>query len=141
MKRWQKNWRSIRALDLAPEPWSLTMTDNNTGAIPAETIGPEPVYSLDELSNACGVEAAWVVELVEHGIIEPEGRSTAEWRFSTLSVVRIAKAKRFDRDLGINPAGIALVLDLLSEIDRLRARVNVLKSPRRAGSEHPRETG
>ncbi len=116
------------------------MTDETTGAIPAETIGTDPVYSLDELSTACGVETAWVVELVEHGIIEPHGRSVSEWRFSRLSVVRLAKAKRFDRDLGINPAGIALVLDLLNEIDRLKARLNV-KDPRAMSpghaSEHP----
>lgn len=106
------------------------MTDKTTNAIPAEPTGSEPIYSLDELSNACDVEATWVVDLVEHGIIEPRGSSVSEWRFSSLSIVRLAKAKRLDRDLGINPAGIALVLDLLGEIDRLKARLNVLKGPR-----------
>lgn len=106
------------------------MTDETTGAIPAEPIGTDPIYSLEELSNTCDVEVAWVVELVEHGIIEPRGSTASQWRFSSLSVVRIAKAKRFDRDLGLNPASIALVLDLLGEIDRLKARLNVLKGPR-----------
>jgi chaperone modulatory protein CbpM len=116
------------------------MTDKTTGPIPSETIGTDAVYSIEELSKACGVETAWVVELVEHGIIEPQGRVISEWRFSTLSIVRIAKAKRFDRDLGINPAGIALALDLLGEIDRLKARLNVLKWPRIPNAGHPDES-
>ncbi len=113
------------------------MTDEPTAAIPAEMIGGEPVYSLEELSRACGVDAAWVIELVEHGIVEPHGSSASEWRFSSLSIVRLAKAKRFDRDLGINPAGIALALDLLGEIERLRARLNVLKGTRRQSAGGP----
>jgi chaperone modulatory protein CbpM len=112
------------------------MTDKSTGAIPAEPLGSEPVYSLDELSNACKVEATWVVELVEQGIIEAQGATVSEWRFSSVSVVRLAKAKRFNRDLGLNPPGIALVFDLLSEIDRLKARLNVLQGPRDQNGDH-----
>ncbi|MFA5956741.1 chaperone modulator CbpM [Hyphomicrobium sp.] len=106
------------------------MTDTTIGAIPAEPIGTDPVYSLEELSIVCNVETAWVVELVEQGIIEARGTTVSEWRFSSVSIVRLAKAKRFDRDLGLNPAGIALVFDLLGEIDRLKARLNVLKGAR-----------
>jgi len=105
------------------------MTDKTIGAIPGEPADANPIYSLNELSNACNVEAAWVVQLVEEGIIEARGATVAEWRFSSTSVVRLAKAKRFDRDLGLNPAGIALVFDLLSEIDRLKARLSVLQHP------------
>ena len=112
------------------------MTDNTSGAIPAEPLGPEPIYSLDELSNACKVEATWVVELVEQGIIEAQGATVSEWRFSSVSVVRLAKATRFNRDLGLNPPGIALVFDLLGEIDRLKARLNILQGPRDRGDDH-----
>jgi chaperone modulatory protein CbpM len=114
------------------------MTSETPAAIPAEIIGAEPAYSLEELSHTCHVEVSWIVELVEHGIIEPRGNTAAEWRFSSLSIVRLAKAKRFDRDLGLNPAGIALALDLLNEIDRLNAHLRVFKSSRSSllGDEH-----
>jgi chaperone modulatory protein CbpM len=117
------------------------MTDKTTGAIPAEAIGTDPIYSLQELSSACNVESTWVVELVEQGIIEARGTTISEWRFSSLSVVRLAKARRFDRDLGLNPAGIALVFDLLSEIDGLKARLNVLTSTRSSLAHHPDDDG
>jgi chaperone modulatory protein CbpM len=112
------------------------MTDKAASPFPAETLGAEPIYSLQELSNACNVEAAWVAELVEHGVIEAHGTSVSQWRFSSISVVRLAKAKRFDRDLGVNAAGIALVLDLLSEIDSLKARLNVLSGQHSSLAEH-----
>jgi chaperone modulatory protein CbpM len=102
------------------------MAEKAIGPIPAEPVNTDPTYSLEELSNACNVETTWVTELVEHGIIEARGASVAQWRFSSVSVVRLAKAKRFERDLGVNPAGIAVVFDLLNEIDRLKSRLNVL---------------
>jgi chaperone modulatory protein CbpM len=118
------------------------MTEATTGAIAGEPTGADPIYSLEELSSACKVETTWVVELVEHGIIEARGRTISEWRFSSTSVVQLAKAKRFDRDLGLNPAGIALVFDLLNQIDGLRARLNVLAAEQSSllGSSHADKT-
>jgi chaperone modulatory protein CbpM len=115
------------------------MTDKTTGAIPAEALSADPSYSLEELSSVCNVEAAWVSELVEHGIIEAHGTTVSQWRFSSVSVVRLAKAKRFDHDLGLNPAGIALVFDLLGEIDRLKARLNVLSGTHSSLAVHPQD--
>lgn len=113
------------------------MRDKAVGPIPGEPVATEPTYTLEELSHACNVEATWVTELVEHGILEARGATVAQWRFSSVSVVRLAKAKRFDRDLGLNPAGIALVFDLLSEIDRLKARLNVLTGTHSSLAERP----
>ncbi len=115
------------------------MTNGKPAAVQAEVIGSESVYSLEELSHTCNVEESWIIELVEHGVIEPRGKLVSEWKFSSLSVVRLAKAKRFDHDLGLNPAGIALVLDLLNEIDRLNAHLSVLKGPRSSLSAEPDE--
>lgn len=106
------------------------MAEKNTGAITGEPISNDPVYSLEDLGAVCNVETAWIIELIEHGLIEARGTTASEWRFSSLSVVRLAKAKRLDQDLGVNPAGIALAFDLLAEIDRLRAHLGVLKSGR-----------
>ncbi|MBS0251750.1 MAG: MerR family transcriptional regulator [Proteobacteria bacterium] len=112
------------------------MTEKSSGVVSAEEIGTEPVYSLEELTGICKVEAAWVVELVEHGIIEARGAGASEWRFSSISVVQLAKAKRFDRDLGVNPAGIAVVFDLLNEIERLKSRLHVLTSSHSSLADH-----
>jgi chaperone modulatory protein CbpM len=60
-----------------------------------------------------------VTELVEHGVLTPDGASFSEWHFHGTNIVRAKKARRLQRDLGLNAPGIALVLDLLQERDAL----------------------
>ena len=79
--------------------------------------------SLPELCRFCQADEAWVIELVEHGVIEPVGRSSANWQFAGASIVRAKKARRLNRDLGINTAGVALVLELLEERDSILRRL------------------
>lgn len=83
----------------------------------------------DELCLACNVEAGWIGQLVAEGVIEPSGQNAAGWQFSTIAIIRISRAKRLSRDLGLDAPGIALALDLLDEIDRLRARLRDLERP------------
>lgn len=83
--------------------------------------------TLGELSCACGVHAEWVVELVDEGILEPIGHDAARWRFSGPSLHRARTVRRLQRDLGVNLAGAALVLDLMDEIESLRAHLCVLE--------------
>ena len=71
--------------------------------------------SLHDLCRFCQADEAWVIELVEYGVLEPKGTSAADWRFRGANIVRAKKARRLNRDLGINTAGVAVVLDLLEE--------------------------
>ena len=91
-----------------------------------EIVAPDALCTLEDLCVACNVETGWVVALVEHGVIEPLGRSQSEWQFSSLAVLRVARARRLERDLSLDAPGIALVLELLDEIDQLRARLKIL---------------
>jgi chaperone modulatory protein CbpM len=88
------------------------------------TIIEEDILTLGQLCRACGVHADWVITLVEEGIIEPDGRELHLWRFSGSNVVRVRSALRLQRDLGVNLAGIGLALDLMEELDLLRAQLN-----------------
>lgn len=72
-----------------------------------------------ELCRFCDADETWVTELVEHGVLDPEGQSFREWHFRGINIVRAKKARRLQRDLGINVAGIAMVLDLLQEREDL----------------------
>jgi chaperone modulatory protein CbpM len=79
--------------------------------------------TLGELCRTCQLPAERVYELVEEGIIEPLGREPAGWRFRWTSVRRVRCVLRLEHDLGVNLAGAALALDLLEELNRLRARL------------------
>jgi chaperone modulatory protein CbpM len=73
--------------------------------------------SLQDLCRFCQAEETRVIELVEHGVLDPVGSTKGNWRFVGTNIVRAKKARRLNRDLGVNTAGIALVLDLLEERD------------------------
>jgi len=77
--------------------------------------------TIRDLCNACSQHAEWVIGLVEEGILEPIGREQAQWRFPATSLRRAQVALHLQRDLDINLAGVALALDLLDEIESLRA--------------------
>ncbi|MFA9550587.1 MAG: chaperone modulator CbpM [Hyphomicrobium sp.] len=79
--------------------------------------------TLVELSRICRVHTEWVVELIQEGVVEPLPAQGTQWRFSATSIVRVQKANRLQRDLGVNLAGTALVLDLLDKIEALEARL------------------
>lgn len=73
--------------------------------------------TLQDLCRFCQAEESWVIELVGHGVLDPIGTSVEHWRFRGVSIVRAKKARRLNRDLGINTAGVAMVLELLEERD------------------------
>lgn len=84
-------------------------------------------YTLGEFCDACSAATDAVVELVESGILVPQGAHPAEWRFSMQALFRYHRARRLQRDLEINLPGIALSLELLEDLEVLRRRVRALE--------------
>ncbi|MDD4906552.1 MAG: chaperone modulator CbpM [Methylobacter tundripaludum] len=89
------------------------------------TVIEDDSLTLEQLCHACGVHADWVISLVEESIIEPEGDDMHLWRFSGTCLVRVRSALRLQHDLGVNLAGIALALDLMEELENLRAQLKI----------------
>ncbi|MEW8015002.1 MAG: chaperone modulator CbpM [Candidatus Sedimenticola endophacoides] len=92
-----------------------------------EIFEEEIELSLADLCRACQLPAERVFELVEQGVVEPVGRDPARWRFQGISVRRVRCAQRLEQDLGVNVAGAALAIDMLEELERLRARLRRLE--------------
>lgn len=86
----------------------------------------EMELTLAELARTCATDAEWLIDLVGEGILEPTGRSIQEWRFSGICIARVQRVQRLQRDLDVNLAGTALVLDMLDELEILRRRIAVL---------------
>ena len=91
-------------------------------AIAGTIVEEEVHFTLVELCRACEAEEEHVVAWVLEGVLEPDGDSPGDWCFRGESLRRARMARRLAQDLGINPPGVALVIDLLDEIARLRAR-------------------
>jgi chaperone modulatory protein CbpM len=82
--------------------------------------------SVADLCRMFAVEERHIVELVEEGVLGTRDAvnvieiDKTEWRFHGTQVRRARIALRLERDLGINVPGVALVLELLEELEQLR---------------------
>lgn len=95
----------------------------------AGSAAPQGEFTLIEVSRACAVETGFVVELVQEGVISPHaGQAPDEWRFAGSQLRPVSVAARLQRDLGVNLAGAALALQLLDEVETLRAQLTASAS-------------
>jgi len=99
------------------------MSENLTRYLQAQVVEEELHLTLTELCQACGVTEMHVTTWVVEGVLEPIGQQPEEWRFGGDSLRRASLAMRLTRDLDLNPAGVALVMDLLDEIEELKSQL------------------
>ena len=82
---------------------------------------------LAEFCEAADLSDVYVIEIVEHGILEPQGAQPREWRFTDYELDLAKRAAKLRRDLDLEWEGVALALDLLEEVRELRAENLMLK--------------
>ncbi|MGD2118593.1 MAG: chaperone modulator CbpM [Chromatiales bacterium] len=86
------------------------------------------MLTLAELSRCSGASAEKLLLLVSEGLLSPCGRSQHEWLFDYADLQRALQALHLERDLGINPAGAALAIELLDEMQHMRQRLRLLEA-------------
>jgi chaperone modulatory protein CbpM len=87
----------------------------------------ESPMTLDELIDASHVSPDFIRELIDYGILYQSAGSPAEWAFEPLHLKRVKTAERLQRDLEVNMQGIAIVLDLLDEMEEMQAKLALLE--------------
>ncbi|MDL2337604.1 MAG: chaperone modulator CbpM [Pseudomonadota bacterium] len=102
-------------------------TDPGPVYVEAIVVEDTVCFTLDALCQACHADRVQLTALVDEGVLEPGGNGPDDWQFSGTSLRRARAALRLLQDLELGVVGTALVLDLLDEIDALKARL------RRAG--------
>lgn len=102
------------------------MSNPNPMVAHAVLVEHEVEFTLVELSRACRADSEQLVALVYEGVLTPRGDDPQQWRFGGTTLQRARAALRLTRDLELNAAGAALVLDLLDEIDSLRSQLRRL---------------
>ena len=94
-----------------------------------EVLSEEHKLTLNDICESCGLSESKVRTYIEESVVEVQGDDVKLWRFSEVSVVKIVKAHRLEQDLRLNPAGAALALDLMLQIEELK---NQLKRSQQA---------
>jgi len=99
------------------------MSEASSFSVQGSVVEEEIQFTLVELCRVCSATEGQIAALVSEGVLEPAGQRIEEWRFAGANLRRARVALRLTRDLEINAAGVALVLDMLDEIESLKARL------------------
>ncbi|MET3493559.1 chaperone modulator CbpM [Variovorax boronicumulans] len=89
----------------------------------ATAVSASQPLALTELAHAVGADTAWVVQLVEVGIVQITAAEAPpeRWQFSSTDLQCALEARRLERDFGVGLDAAALILDLQHEVRRLKA--------------------
>lgn len=84
------------------------------------TVETNPELTVEEICDVYHVTPEWLAELISYGVIESHGA-----RFDITNLRRIRRLMRLQQDLELNMAGAALALDLIDQIESLKAQVEL----------------
>ncbi len=98
-----------------------------TAVIHGILLDENATLSLAEICEVSGLTPEEMMAVVEEGVLEPLGESPEAWRFTGAHLRRLLTALRLQRELELELPGLALVLDLLEEVQALRARLKALE--------------
>lgn len=81
------------------------------------------VFTVTALCRASGSDLAQVQALVAEGLLSPTGSGPQDWQFSGPALRQARIALRLARELELSLHGAAIVINLLAEIEMLKARL------------------
>ena len=110
------------------------MTQTHITWIEGSIVEHDVHMTIVELAEATLTPQDMIMAWVSEGVLSPAGASPQDWRFSGDSLKRAKTAARLMRDLELNSPGVALALDLLDELDRLRSQLHLANSSNSAAS-------
>lgn len=104
----------------------LVMTKKDEFVLIADYASADEPMSLDEFLEITHLSPDVVYNYIQYDIIHPQGAEREQWAFDLNHIKRVQRALRLQRDLEVNLAGVAVVLDLLDEIDHMRSQIELL---------------
>ncbi len=83
-------------------------------------LSDEQGLELDAFAQACGTAAEVIRLLVDEGLVRPAIEQPA-WRFGGEELARVRRILRLQRDFEANLDSVAVMLELMDQIEQLRA--------------------
>lgn len=97
------------------------MKKNNLTVVTEILVEERPQLSLEELCQAAGIDANFIQDLIEYGILDEADEFDAE------QLRRVRTILHLQRDLEVNLPGAALVLDLMDQMEEMRSQLEVFE--------------
>jgi chaperone modulatory protein CbpM len=93
---------------------------NTSPVVVGVCIADDHALDLEAFAAACGVEVEFVRLLVDEDLVQPTVQQPV-WRFSGEALARVRRIRRLQRDFEANLQSVAAMLELIDEVERLRA--------------------
>ncbi|MBP6965571.1 MAG: helix-turn-helix transcriptional regulator [Armatimonadetes bacterium] len=97
------------------------MADRNKAAEQHE--GGEPLYLISVAARLCEVHPQTLRMYERIGLIKPQRIGRKNRMYSDADIERLRQIQRFTQDLGVNLAGVEVILNLLEQMDEMRRQM------------------
>lgn len=88
----------------------------------------EPVYLISVAAKLCDMHPQTLRLYERLGLIRPTRVSQKNRLYSEADIERLRQIQRLTRDLGVNLAGVEIILDLLDKVEKLQQELEALQS-------------
>lgn len=92
----------------------------------------QSLLPIEELARAAGLHIRLVEQLVEYGVVEPAPGSDSPILFPVSAIDRLRCAGRLRRELGVNLAGAAVIVEMRERLRSMRAELERFRRVERA---------
>ncbi|WP_130803598.1 chaperone modulator CbpM [Acinetobacter ihumii] len=93
----------------------------------AEIIDEQCTFDLTHFAQVSGQSPEWILQLIEYDIISSSGQSQQPL-FSGIDLIRARRAYRLQRDFDASLSAVAVMLDLIDEVQLLRRQLRSSQS-------------
>lgn len=80
----------------------------------------QPVYMIGVAAEMCGIHPQTLRQYERLGLVIPSRAGAKNRLYSDDDIARVRRIQRLTQDMGVNLAGVELILRLLDDMDELR---------------------
>lgn len=84
-------------------------------------------YSFSEVCHDYNISQQLLLELIEQGLLPNQPAEVKNRILTQRELRRVQSALRLHQDLGINPPGVTLVIELLEKIEEMNQELDILR--------------
>src|ERR1700674_1659833 len=94
----------------------------------AERDPTEPVYMISIAAQLTGLHPQTVRRYERQGLVAPQRVNKKNRLYSEMDIERRLQIRRFSQEMGVNLAGVEVILDLLQKMDAMSRQIEKLRS-------------
>ncbi len=83
--------------------------------------------SFNEVCRKYNIPKELLIDMIEQGLFPTQTTQVEQVALDQKALRRLESAFRLHRDLGINLPGVALALELLEEMEKMRSELDILR--------------